>query len=90
MRSRVLLISIQAKETKVDKKVDPKAIPPIIIVPEIQWNLESLDEFPDPNHGPTAVEIFIVCVVNLSYFVHVLIVSEFLAEAAEYKRGESL
>ena len=47
----------KVKETKTEKKVDPKAIPPVVIVPEIHWNIESTDEHPDPNHGPS--EVFI-------------------------------
>ena len=47
----------KVKETKTEKKVDPKAIPPVVIVPEIHWNIESTDEHPDPNHGPSEVLI---------------------------------
>jgi len=47
----------KAKETKPDKKVDPKAIPPVVIVPEVHLNIESNDQYPDPNHGPNEVKI---------------------------------
>jgi len=58
----------KAKETKPEKKVDPKAIPPVIIVPEVHLNFESNDQHPDPNHGPNEgfwLKLLNVCGPNL-------------------------
>ena len=41
----------KAAPAKVEKK-DPKAVPPVQIIPEIVWHLESTEAVPDPNHGP--------------------------------------
>lgn len=55
------------KDSKADKKKDPKAVPPII--EEVVYYFDPSSEYPDPNHGPTK-SFWITLLNQQCYDVH--------------------